>query len=446
MKRALHIPVALAALAATSFGCSSEGTDDVLSPSGSSSSRIGTVSSALSSTVEAVPSFGSNPGGLKLYAYVPKPLPASAPLVLVLHGCTQTAQDAAKWGWNELADKAGFVVGYPEQQSANNSVQCFNWGGEYGDLTNLKRDKGENLSIKQMADALVQAHGLDAKRVFIVGFSAGGASALISAATYPDVFAGVASLSGIPYACPASYSEVFSCQNPGVDRTADEWGKRVRDAFPGFGGAYPRATIWQGTADTTVGTKNRAQIVKQWTNVMGVTDTPSATDTVDGAKHATFTNGSGQVVVETYEVPGMTHGVPVLPGAQCGATSTFAFDKGICAAQRVAEFFGLTTMSQPLPGDGGVVTPGGDGGATAAPGPTTNGNGNGNGNAAGNAPAGNKAAGAGGDGAYGDRTPGSTCGVGVGSVGAHAAAFFGFGLAVASLYARRRRHSHSRQA
>jgi poly(hydroxyalkanoate) depolymerase family esterase len=330
--------------------------------------HFASVSQALTSSMEAVNSFGSNPGGLKLYKYVPKPLPTNAPLVLVLHGCMQGATDSATWGWNELADQYGFAVGYPEQQTANNSLKCFNWGGVYGDMSMLERGKGENQSIKQMVDTLVAAHGLDTKRVFIVGFSAGGGTALISAATWPDVYAGVASLSGLPYACNSDYSQVFTCQNPGVDHTAQEWGDKVRAAYPSYTGSYPRASIWQGAADVTVGTKNRTEIVRQWTNVNGVSETATTTETVDGAKHEIFTDNSGKALVESYEIPGMAHGVAVAPGQQCGAASTYAFDKGICQALRVGQFFGFIPSTAAPAGDGGTTTA--DGG-DAGKGPST---------------------------------------------------------------------------
>ena len=75
----------------------------------------------------SVTSFGSNPGNLAMYSYAPALLPANAPLVVVMHGCTQTAsQYAAESGWNVLADQHQFYTVYPEQNSTNNSSKCFN--------------------------------------------------------------------------------------------------------------------------------------------------------------------------------------------------------------------------------------------------------------------------------------------------------------------------------
>jgi len=123
--------------------------------------------------LQAVSDFGSNPGGLAMYEYVPANLGAHRPLVVVLHGCTQTAAAMEAAGWNALADQYGFAVVYPEQQTANNPVRCFNWAGEYGDAANLDRGEGENQSIIAMVDHAIAAHDLDPSRVYVTGLSAG---------------------------------------------------------------------------------------------------------------------------------------------------------------------------------------------------------------------------------------------------------------------------------
>jgi len=300
-----------------------------------------TVSSAVNSTITEVTSFGSNPGALKMFEYAPATLKPKSPLVLVLHGCTETAASSATTGWNDLADKLSFTVVYPQQETANNPVRCFNWAGEYGDPANLERGKGENLSIKEMVDTAITAHGSDPARVFIVGFSAGGGTAAIMAATYPDVFAGAATMAGLPFNCTTTYAEVNGCMKPGKTKTAADWAALVKAGDPGFAGPWPRMSIWQGSADTTVAPTNRMELVKQWTGVHGIDAVAPVTDTVDGQSHAVYKNTAGKVLVETYEVAGMAHGVPVLPSASCGATASYAFDKGICAATHIASFFGL---------------------------------------------------------------------------------------------------------
>ncbi len=115
-------------------------------------------------------------------------------------------------------------------------------------------------------------------------------------------------------------------------------------------------SIWQGSADTTVAPANRTELVKQWAGVHGVGSATPVSDTVDGQSHASYKDSSGAIVVETYEIAGMTHAVPVLPSAGCGTASSYALDKGICAAERIATFFGILGGS------------GADAGADAKPG------------------------------------------------------------------------------
>jgi poly(hydroxyalkanoate) depolymerase family esterase len=298
-----------------------------------------------------VDSFGTNPGALAMYEYVPAGLPAGKPLVVVLHGCTQTAADMEHAGWNALADQRGFAVVYPEQQTANNSVRCFNWAGEYGDPANLVRGQGENQSIIQIIDHAIAAHSSDASRVYIVGFSAGGAFAAVMLATWPDRFAGGAIMSGVPYRCATSVSGAYSCQSPGVDKSAVAWGDLVR-AASSFTGARPPIQIWHGASDTTVVPANQRELIDQWTNVAGADATADDMQTIAGATRTQFKVGP-KVVVESYAIPSMGHAV-VIGGTGCPATAASYFeDHGICATVRAADFFGLGTVG---PGPGGSDT------------------------------------------------------------------------------------------
>ena len=194
---------AAGALVLGALGACAAATDD--------EGSIGSTASALGSpALVEVTGFGANPGGLKMYEYAPASLGTKPAVVVVLHGCTQGAADVAQTGWNSLADKLGFVVVYPEQSTTNNSERCFNWGGVYGDMTKIARNQYENASIKQMVDKSVAAHSADTKRVFVVGFSAGGGEAAVMAAAWPDVFAAGAAIAGIPYHCAASFADAFT--------------------------------------------------------------------------------------------------------------------------------------------------------------------------------------------------------------------------------------------
>jgi poly(3-hydroxybutyrate) depolymerase len=104
-----------------------------------------------------VTDFGSNPGNLQMFKYVPDGLPSSAPLVVVIHGCTQNARTfASETGWIQLADKFGFALAMPQQTQTNNPQSCFRWF----DSSQNKRDQGEALSVKQMVDKMKSVHNM----------------------------------------------------------------------------------------------------------------------------------------------------------------------------------------------------------------------------------------------------------------------------------------------
>ena len=106
--------------------------------------------------------FGSNPGNLRMLSYVPQDLPRGRPLVVALHGCTQTAAvfDYGS-GWSNLAERHGFAMLFPEQQHANNPNNCFNWFL----ASDTRRGQGEALSIRQMIERMIEDYDIDRSRI-----------------------------------------------------------------------------------------------------------------------------------------------------------------------------------------------------------------------------------------------------------------------------------------
>nr|WP_246812069.1 PHB depolymerase family esterase [Microvirga sp.] len=299
-----------------------------------------TVPSRLTETV----GFGSNPGNLRMLTHVPESVSSSPALVVVLHGCTQTAggYDHGS-GWSALADRYGFIVLYAEQQEANNPKRCFNWF-QAGDI---ERDKGEAHSIRQMVEHTIKQHNVDRGRVFVTGLSAGGAMTATMLATYPEVFAAGAIIAGLPYRCATSVPEAFECMFQGQTRSAQEWGGLVRNASS-HQGPWPKVSVWHGSADATVKPMNAGEIIKQWTDVHGLKSSPSLSETVDGYPRRVWTNASGDDVVEEYVITGMAHGTPLAVGDDensYGAAGPFLLDVGISSSYRIAQFWGLTEQN-----------------------------------------------------------------------------------------------------
>ena len=149
--------------------------------------------------LKPITDFGSNPGNLRMLAYAPENLPAGAPMVVALHGCSQDANAYDHGaGWSSLADRLGFLVVYPEQQLTNNPKNCFSWFLP----RDTARGDGEAHSIHQMVEHAIGKFGADREKVFVTGLSAGGAMAVVMLATYPETFAGELSSPGCPTGAP----------------------------------------------------------------------------------------------------------------------------------------------------------------------------------------------------------------------------------------------------
>jgi poly(hydroxyalkanoate) depolymerase family esterase len=343
------------------------------------------VAPAAAGTLEQVTSFGTNPGALSMWRYRPTTPQANAPLVLFLHGCSQTHSDAALVGWTQLADQYGFYVVFPEQSTDNNPIRCFNWAGEYGDPANLVRGQGENLSLKQMVDKMRADHNIDASRIYVAGFSAGAAFANVMLATWPDVFAAGAVMAGIPYRCATTVNGAYNCQSlashPELKKSPAEWGDLVRNAYPGYTGPRPRVAIFHGTSDAIVSPDNQVELVEQWTNVLATDQTADEMATIAGHERTRYKVGS-TTVVESWRVASMGHAVSMGsdPEHACPPTGgSYIENRGMCAAWRAATFFGLTGAVEPpqdggtdggMPPDGGSGGDGGtgsDGGTTGGP-------------------------------------------------------------------------------
>lgn len=283
--------------------------------------------------------FGSNPGALRARFYVPENLPRGAALVVVLHGCTQTAAGYDHGsGWSRLAAEEGFAVLLPEQQRANNANLCFNWFVP----EDVARDRGEVLSIRQMIEAMVIKHGLDRQRVFITGLSAGGAMAAAMLATYPEVFAGGAVLAGLAYGSASTIPEAFDRMRGHGGPSKSELQRRLTQASS-HKGNWPKISIWQGMADHTVAPANADSLVAQWQGVHRVGESPVRKEAVDGQTRQVWCDADGHAVIEKYSISGMGHGTPLKTGGEdgLGHAAPFMLDVGISSTRRMAAFWNL---------------------------------------------------------------------------------------------------------
>ncbi|MEW2146207.1 PHB depolymerase family esterase [Micromonospora vinacea] len=292
---------------------------------------------ASAATLTQVTNFGTNPTNLQMHLYVPDRVAAQPALLLALHYCTGSGPAVhSGFGLSTLADRYGFIVIYP---SVTRSSKCWDVSSPQA----LRRDGGSDpVGLKSMIDHVRSRYPVDANRISVGGFSSGAMMTNVMVGLYPDLFNAGFSSSGVPFGCFATTNGAewnSECSGGRIVRTGQQWGDLVRNAYPGYSGKRPRFQIWHGTTDTTLSYVNFGEQIKQWTNVQGVSQTPSFTDSPQASATRTRYGGTGGTApVEAISFQGYGHSIP--------------FD----AAQAV-RFLGLDTTSPTTPPPGGTAAP-----------------------------------------------------------------------------------------
>ncbi|MBO0794097.1 MAG: PHB depolymerase family esterase [Ktedonobacteraceae bacterium] len=265
---------------------------------------------AAAASLVQVTNFGTNPTGLQMWLYVPPSVKPRPPILLALHYCTGTGPVFfSNTEFANLADQYGFIVIYP---SATRSGQCW----DVSSSQSLSRNGGSDpVGLMSMVTYVEQHNNGDPNSVYVTGASSGAMMTNVLLADYPDVFKAGAAFMGVPYHCFATTDGSLwnsACANGQISMTPQQWGDLARAAFPGYNGSRPRMQLWHGTADTTLNYANLGEEIKQWTNVLGVSQTPSFTDSPQSGWTRTRYGGTGiGAPVEGISIQGVGHSLPL---------------------------------------------------------------------------------------------------------------------------------------
>jgi poly(3-hydroxybutyrate) depolymerase len=199
-----------------------------------------------------------------------------------------------------------------------------------------------------MIERMIIDVGIDRRRVFVVGLSAGGAMASAMLAVYPDVFAGGAIIAGLPFASATNVQEAFEVMAKGRERAGPQWGDRVRSAST-HRGSWPKLSVWHGTADGIVNARNMEDILKQWADVHDVSLRPSLEHKIGGHTRRVWRTDADVDVMEAISLTGMGHGVPLATGDGPGRCGNAAPSISTLAPPRViiSRDFGVSRNDNP---------------------------------------------------------------------------------------------------
>ncbi|MFO0575027.1 MAG: PHB depolymerase family esterase [Polyangia bacterium] len=300
-------------------------------------------------------------GGYAYRLFVPSRYsPGSgAPLVVMLHGCTQSADQFAQSTQMEaLAESEGFLVAFPDQPTSANPIKCWRWF----DPGHQARGSGEPAILAGIVEHVGKSYRIDGDRVYVAGFSAGAGMAAVLGATYPDVFAAIAVGSGLEYkAATDGLSANTAMSRGGPDPNTQ--GQLALRAMGPRSRALP-ALIFHGTADGTVAPVNAEQGLSQWAQTADLADDgldngsvddradASETLTVPGGRRytrSTYNDRSGAPLLQKVLVEGMNH------AWSGGPSGSYTDPKGPSESALVWQFFRSHPRGGRPPVDGGSL-------------------------------------------------------------------------------------------
>ena len=240
-------------------------------------------------------SFSHSAGTRAYRLYVPAAAQGQPlPLVVMLHGCTQTPADfATGTRLNALAEEFPCLVLYPAQAQSANASKCWNWFNP----ADQQREHGEPALLAALTQEIVATYPVDPARVFVAGLSAGGAMAVILATTYPERYAAVAVHSGLPYGAAQDLPSAFAAMQ-GTSALAPQTPRSPKPIL-----------VFHGDRDATVHPANGEQLLTAFLPPQTLVQTrqEAARPGQYGYTHTRYEDVDGRTVAEYWLVHGAGH-------------------------------------------------------------------------------------------------------------------------------------------
>ena len=272
----------------------------------------------------------ANEAGSRTYKlYIPSGYSGQPiPLVVMLHGCTQSPDDfAVGTGMNKLAEEQNFIVAYPAQARSANSSKCWNWFK----LADQVRDRGEPAVIAGLTRAIMQDCSVDPTRVYIAGLSAGGAMAAVLGAAYPELYAAVGVHSGLACGAASDMPSALTAMRSG----APPDGRKPAGVIP--------TIVFHGDRDTTVHPLNGEQVIARSALAGNLRPLAAEGRSVGGLafRRTVHTDDGGQPVLEHWSLRGAGHA-----WSGGSAAGSYTEPRGPDASREMMRFF----LQQQAPG------------------------------------------------------------------------------------------------